>query len=205
MGAMTQSRRIRRAAFQALFQLDAAPEITDDELLASLAEVELSEGERRRTLALARGAFERREEADRLMTELAPAWPAHRQPAVDRALLRLAWFEMASGRTPPKVAISEAVGLAKSFGGEKSPSFVNGLLGEAMHRLGAPASYPGAPAAPGIERDTPAAPPLPAAAEGAAPPEPIPEARAESEPADTPDPAHRRPRHANHDDINREL
>jgi transcription antitermination protein NusB len=135
MAAVTQSRRIRRAAFQALFQLDAAPEITDDELLASLAEVELSEGERRRTLALARGAFERREEADKLMTELAPAWPAHRQPAVDRALLRLGWFEMASGRTPPKVAISEAVSLAKAFGGEKSPSFVNALLGEAMQRL----------------------------------------------------------------------
>lgn len=151
MGAMTQSRRIRRAAFQALFQLDAAPEITDDELLASLAEVELSEGERRRTLALARGAFDRRQEADALMTELAPGWPAHRQPAVDRALLRLAWFEMASGRTPPKVAISEAVGLAKSFGGEKSPSFVNGLLGEAMQRLGRPAlqTDPGAAAVPG--------------------------------------------------------
>lgn len=137
MGAvMSPSRRIRRAAFQALFQLDAAPASTDDELLASLAEVELSDAERRRALALAHAAFEKRDAADDLMRELAPAWPAHRQAAVDRALLRLAHYEMSSGRAPPKVAISEAVGLARAFGGEKSPSFVNGLLGEAMQRLG---------------------------------------------------------------------
>ncbi len=137
MGAvMSPSRRIRRAAFQALFQLDAAPASTDDELLASLAEVELSDAERRRALALAHAAFEKRDAADGLMRELAPDWPAHRQAAVDRALLRLAHYEMSSGRAPPKVAISEAVGLARAFGGEKSPSFVNGLLGEAMERLG---------------------------------------------------------------------
>ncbi|MFG0286165.1 MAG: transcription antitermination factor NusB [Phycisphaerales bacterium JB039] len=135
-------RRIRRAAFQALFQLDAAPQATDEELLQSLAEVELSAAERRRSLALARAAFAERQACDALMQELAPAWPASRQPAVDRALLRLAHYEMRSGRAPPGVAISEAVALARSFGGEKSPSFVNGLLGEAARRIEATAAAP---------------------------------------------------------------
>jgi hypothetical protein len=64
-----------------------------------------------------------------------PDWPSRRLAPIDRAILRLAHFEMTSGRTPPKVAINEAVELAKAFSTEKSPAFINGLLGKVLKRL----------------------------------------------------------------------
>ncbi len=83
---------------------------------------------RRDGLALAQRAWGDRGAADALATELAPAWPTHRQPPVDRALLRLAYHEMVSGYAPVKVAINEAIELAKEYGGQQSPAFVNGVL-----------------------------------------------------------------------------
>ena len=68
------------------------------------------------------------EEADKKVEALSPEWPTHRQPPVDRAILRLAYHEITSGITPPKVAINEAVELAKQYASEQSPSFVNGIL-----------------------------------------------------------------------------
>jgi len=63
---------------------------------------------------------------------LSPDWPTHRQPVVDRNILRLAYFEIVSGAAPPKVAINEAVELAREFSTEKSPAFVNGVLDKIM-------------------------------------------------------------------------
>ena len=72
---------------------------------------------------------------DALVTPLTPEWPIHRQPVVDRSLLRLAYYEMISGRTPPKVVINEAVELAKEFSTEKSPMFINGVLDKLYRQL----------------------------------------------------------------------
>ena len=83
-------------------------------------EVDFTKGEKDRAIALASGAYEDRAKADGVMLELAPTWPASRQAAVDRAILRLAHFEMTRGKTPPKVAVNEAVELAKTFSTEKS-------------------------------------------------------------------------------------
>lgn len=79
-------------------------------------------------LELARAAWSQREQADRAIAAITPAWPTHRQPIIDRNILRLAHFEMTAGRTPPKLAINEAVELAKAFSTEKSPMFINGVL-----------------------------------------------------------------------------
>jgi N utilization substance protein B len=59
----------------------------------------------------------------------APTWPVDKLNKIDLAILRLAIFEMEEKNTPPKVIIDEAVELAKEFGSENSPSFVNGVLG----------------------------------------------------------------------------
>lgn len=59
----------------------------------------------------------------------APAWPVEKLNKIDLAILRLAIYELENKKTPPKVVIDEAVELAKEFGSEKSPSFVNGVLG----------------------------------------------------------------------------
>lgn len=67
---------------------------------------------------------------DDLISKSAPQWPLSKVNPVDLAILRLATYELAIDKTTPyKVIIDEAVELAKSFGGEQSPSFVNGVLG----------------------------------------------------------------------------
>ncbi|HYE02638.1 MAG TPA: transcription antitermination factor NusB [Phycisphaerales bacterium] len=146
---MATPRDVRRLAFQCLFQLDArsGDEPTVRESIAELAE--FTPRERDQALELARGAFARRAEADRVMVGLAPTWPAHRQAAVDRAILRLAYHEMTSGKTSPKIVVNEAVELAKAYSTEKSPAFINGLLDKVLKRVLAeragPAEDRGAP------------------------------------------------------------
>lgn len=133
---MATARDIRRLAFQALFQLDARHTDDLDSIRESLNPAgAFNEAERERAMALAMAAFEGRAASDAEMEGLAPTWPAHRQAAVDRAILRLAHYEMTSGRTPPKVAVNEAVELAKEFSTEKSPAFVNGLLDKVLKRV----------------------------------------------------------------------
>ena len=70
---------------------------------------------------------------DEVIRRHAPAWPLDQVSAVDRNILRIALYELRPGSpTPPKVAINEAVELAKEFGGEGSSRFVNGVLGAAV-------------------------------------------------------------------------
>jgi len=157
-------RDIRRLALVALFQLDASKGVDVDEVRAGLDDTELMDEERQivpeqslplrpadldKAFGLARAAWEARAAADEEMTALAPDWPTARQPAIDRAILRLAHYEMTSGRTPPKAAVNEAVELAKSFSTERSPAFVNGLLGKVLKRVMA-----GADAAAGVAPTT---------------------------------------------------
>jgi N utilization substance protein B len=69
------------------------------------------------------------EEIDKKIEKAAPAWPVEKLNKIDLAVLRLAIYELENTNTPPKVVIDEAVELAKEFGSENSPSFVNGVLG----------------------------------------------------------------------------
>lgn len=125
---MSKMRDIRRCALQALYQFDAGNADDRDVVLASLAGSPGDEAIHLRGLELAERAWADREAADAAVAELTPQWPTHRQPVVDRNLLRLAHYEMVSGTTPPKVAINEAVELAKEFSTERSPPFINGVL-----------------------------------------------------------------------------
>lgn len=137
MGA--SPREIRSAALQALYQLDARGEMDADAIRESLiaSDAPLAPKDADKAFQLALDAFRDRVAADDAVRALAPDWPAHRQPAIDRAILRLGHHEIASGRTPPPVAINEAVELAKRFSDERSPAFINGVLDKAAKRLGA--------------------------------------------------------------------
>lgn len=136
---MAEPRTIRRVAFQVLFQMDITGEPDASSLVEPVAdEHSLSSAERDRVVRLALDAYAVRAAADAAVAELAPEWPPHRQPAVDRNVLRLAWFEMTSGLTPPKVAVSEAVKLVKEFSTEKSPAFVNAILDKLLKKLPEP-------------------------------------------------------------------
>ena len=133
---MSLARDIRRASFQAIFELDARGEADADIVRAGLLDSgELQPADSDKAFDLALAAFRDRAKADAVMVALAPGWPAHRQAAVDRAILRLAHYEMTSGRTPPKVAVHEAVELAKEFSTDKSPSFVNALLDKVLKQV----------------------------------------------------------------------
>lgn len=80
------------------------------------------------------GILRHREELDREIQERAPAWPLRQMSAVDRTILRLGLYECRyqHGIVPLKVAINEAIELAKLFGSESLPRFVNGVLGSAV-------------------------------------------------------------------------
>lgn len=71
----------------------------------------------------------KKDSLDAEIAKAAPAWPIENINKIDLAILRLSVYELQGGETPPKVVIDEAVELAKEFGAESSPSFVNGVLG----------------------------------------------------------------------------
>lgn len=132
---MSSARDERRCALQALYQLDAVADTTPDLLRESLAGSGGSDQQRDEGLRLALAAWEARADADSAIGALAEDWPIHRQPIIDRNILRLAHYEMAAGDAPPKVVINEAIELAREFGTEKSPSFVNGILDKVYRDL----------------------------------------------------------------------
>lgn len=83
---------------------------------------------------------------DTIIEKAAPEWPIAQITSVDRAVLRLGLYELLFGsreEVPPKVAINEAIELAKSFGGESSGKFVNGVMGTVYREIGEPGKeYP---------------------------------------------------------------
>ncbi len=83
------------------------------------------------SLRLVRGVLKHQPDIDKLIIQYAPEWPLDQITNVDRNVLRLGIFELkyATSDVPPKVAINESIELAKSFGGESSGRFVNGVLG----------------------------------------------------------------------------
>ena len=148
------ARTVRRGALRLLYQIDVRGErdaeaIRDDALAMGGVEPDeaddlpaLTTEQAQEAFELALGAHQHRRAADQAVAEYAPEWPAHRQPAIDRAILRLAHYEMTTGRVHPKIAVNEGVELAKQFGGERSPAFVNAVLDKLLKRTPA-ASEPG--------------------------------------------------------------
>lgn len=87
---------------------------------------------------LVAGVLEHQDVLDAFIHEHAPEWPLEQMAYIDRNILRMAIFEFAiDGGTPVKVAINEAVELAKLFGSDSAPRFVNGVLGSLVNRIDA--------------------------------------------------------------------
>ncbi|MEK7596575.1 MAG: transcription antitermination factor NusB [Patescibacteria group bacterium] len=90
---------------------------------------------------LCAGVLKKRPEIDMIITKAAPDWPLDKISIVDRNILRIGLYELLFAdrkEVPAKVAINEAIELAKSFGGENSGKFVNGVLGSVYKELGEP-------------------------------------------------------------------
>ena len=79
--------------------------------------------------------LENKKDIDNMIQSFAPAWPLEQIAIVDRNILRLAIYEILFNVVPTKVAINEAVELAKAFGSDSSPKFVNGVLGSVYAKL----------------------------------------------------------------------
>ncbi len=152
----SKKRKVRELAMQVLFVWDASasdePELarlciaqgTSNVPAEDFSSKELDEV-RRDALDMAKNAWRQRETTDPWVERVAPQWPTRRQPGVDRALIRLAVWEMTQSLTPPKVVIDEAIELAREFSTENSPSFVNGVLDAIMKEHKALTGLPGSP------------------------------------------------------------
>lgn len=98
---------------------------------------------------LINGVIEHISELDKIIEKAAPQWPLDQIAIVDRNVLRLGLFELLFGNreeVPPKVAINESIELAKSFGGDSSGKFVNGVLGTIYREIGEPGKDDAPPA-----------------------------------------------------------
>lgn len=137
---MATSKTVRRLAFAAMFQLDARNGADVNSVRDGLAADDPRPEDLAEAMKITLAAWSDRHEADAAMTRLAPAWPAHRQAAVDRSILRLGHYELTKGKepagqNPPRVVINDMVALAKEYSTEKSPAFVNALLDKVLKEL----------------------------------------------------------------------
>ena len=128
---MTGTRRKARSiALQALYEVDSVTRDAAAVVARLLAAETFSEENRAFALELVNGVVQNKSEIDRNIRKFAPAWPLEQIALIDRNILRLAIFEILfNNKVPVKVAVSEAVELAKSYGSESSGKFVNGVLG----------------------------------------------------------------------------
>ena len=122
--------RARGVALQALYEIDMTNhppgEVLQNRLEAEVLSDQLAEFAR----SIVFGVLPLAIELDRVIAQYAPEWPLEQMAAVDRNILRVACWEFAVERDAPvKVAINEAVELAKLYGSDSAPRFVNGVLG----------------------------------------------------------------------------
>lgn len=133
-----ERRRVRQLALQSLYEIDCVGHAPEAVLARKIADNSgLSEEGVAFLRAMVLGTLATTDILDRFIAESAPEWPVDQLAIVDRTILRLALWEFAvSAETPLKVAINEAVEIAKRFGSESSPRFVNGVLGTLADREG---------------------------------------------------------------------
>ncbi|HEY0965497.1 MAG TPA: transcription antitermination factor NusB [Candidatus Saccharimonadales bacterium] len=140
---MASNRHLGRiVALQSLYEYefhadDTASELIDEILARNIARYEETIDDKTFVEELAKGVLAHRDELDEKLQPIAPTWPIHQVALIDRNVLRIGLYELLyrAETVPPKVAINEAVELAKSFGSDNSSKFINGVLGTALRTL----------------------------------------------------------------------
>ncbi|MBC8282451.1 MAG: transcription antitermination factor NusB [Nitrospinae bacterium] len=126
---MGKRRAARELALKFLYQTEFNPESPDSELVAFCERANASEEILNFTQALIRKLLLHEKEVDALLKKISSNWPPDRMAVIDKNILRLGICELLfDSTTPPKVVINEAVEIAKKFGTEESPDFINGIL-----------------------------------------------------------------------------
>jgi len=127
---MKARRLARSVVLQCLYELDFTDHAYDIAFHHRALENDLVDKGRDFAYSLGKNVAEQTITLDNTIAQLAPEWPIDQIASVDRNILRIAVYELLFDiDTPPKVAINEAVELAKRFGSDSSPRFVNGVLG----------------------------------------------------------------------------
>jgi N utilization substance protein B len=133
--AVASRRKGRATALQVLFEVDCAGHDYEQALDRILQQSALPDDTAAFTRELVSTVVENRERIDGLIARFAPAWPLDQIAIVDRNILRMGIGEIIFDLVTVKVAINEAVELAKTYGGESSSKFVNGVLGSLYTEL----------------------------------------------------------------------
>ena len=127
---------LRSLALQCLYENDISGHDIENILvnrfgsIENSSEDEISADDQKFVIDLVVGVLNNKQQIDEMITKYAVDWPLEQIAAVDRNIIRIAAYEFAvSKQTPNRVAINEAIELAKTFGSESAPKFVNGVLG----------------------------------------------------------------------------
>jgi N utilization substance protein B len=132
---MKDRTRARGIALQALYELDITNHPVGTVLQERASESGLDEDLIHFFRSIVLGVLPIRKELDRFITDHAPDWPLDQVAIIDRNILRMALWEFTLAEDIPlKVAINEAVELAKTYGSDSAPRFVNGVLGALANR-----------------------------------------------------------------------
>ena len=131
-------RQARIVALQTLYELDCTHHSAEQVLPRIANEKALLQEAFSFSQGLVQGVLQHKPRLDEVIAEFAPAFPLEQMAAIDRNILRLAIFEILfDSSTPIKVAINEAVELAKAFGSNSSPRLINGVLGSMVTQYSA--------------------------------------------------------------------
>ncbi|VAW37189.1 Transcription termination protein NusB [hydrothermal vent metagenome] len=127
---MKTRRRARRVTLETLYEYDIANHPLGEVFEQRLLDNPMEETGVEFASQLIQGVIKHIEETDSLIAQFAPEWPLDQMAVIDRNILRIAIFEfLIEAETPVKVAINEAVELAKTYGSDSAPRFINGVLG----------------------------------------------------------------------------
>ena len=130
MSELKERTFLRGIALQSLYEYDLSDHSVTDILTNRFDSIEVSDDAKKFVIDLVTGVINHQAELDTLIEKYAVDWPIEQIASIDRNIIRIAAYEFAiSGMTPDKVAINESIELAKTFGSETAPKFVNGVLG----------------------------------------------------------------------------
>lgn len=133
---MKTRRRARRVTLETLYEYDIANHPPDDIVERRIEEYPIESSGIAFATQLVHGVIEHQREMDKLISRYAPEWPLDQMAVIDRNILRIAIYEfLIEGSTPVKVAINEAVELAKTYGSDSAPRFINGVLGTLADKM----------------------------------------------------------------------
>ena len=133
---MSTRRQARCVTLEILYEIDIVDHSPVEVKDRRLGEQEMDEAGLEFTARLLEGVLEYQDTMDVLITRYAPEWPLDQMAVIDRNVLRIAIYEfLIDDETPVKVAINEAVELAKVYGSDSSPRFINGVLGTLAEQI----------------------------------------------------------------------